>query len=87
MLVSDMCWCSDMFEICCWNGEKVYVVFSFDCCDCEVIGWVVVNSYFDGLDVCDFIVFSVEVCFGGFKVECLFEWFIDNGLFYVVNEI
>ena len=30
-LKSDLRWCSDGFEIRCWSGEKVHVVFSLDC--------------------------------------------------------
>ena len=35
--VSNLRWCSDIFEISCWNGEEVQVVFVMDCCDREVI--------------------------------------------------
>jgi putative transposase len=36
-LASDLRWCSDGFEIRCWNGERVHVAFALDCCDREVI--------------------------------------------------
>jgi transposase InsO family protein len=32
-LKSDLRWCSDCFEIACWNGDRVRVAFSLDCCD------------------------------------------------------
>lgn len=38
-LKSDTRWCSDGFEIRCWDDEVVRVVFSLDCCDREVISW------------------------------------------------
>ncbi|EHI7819853.1 IS3 family transposase [Salmonella enterica] len=38
-LKPDTRWCSDGFEIRCWNCEVVRVVFSLDCCDREVISW------------------------------------------------
>ena len=38
-LASDMRRGRDMFEIRCWNGEKVHVGFSLDCCDREVMSW------------------------------------------------
>ena len=28
-LASDLRWCSDMFELRCWNGDKVFVAFPF----------------------------------------------------------
>jgi hypothetical protein len=37
-LKSNLRWCSDSFEIRCWNGERVHVAFSLDTCDREVIG-------------------------------------------------
>lgn len=30
-------WSADAFEIGCWNGEKVRVVFALDCCDREIM--------------------------------------------------
>ena len=32
-LRSNIRWCSDVFEIACWNGERVRVAFSMDCAD------------------------------------------------------
>ena len=34
-LCSNMRWCSDGFEIPCWNGETVRVAFTLDTCDRE----------------------------------------------------
>jgi transposase InsO family protein len=39
-LKSNLHWCSDVFTIRCWNGEAVQVLFSLDCCDREVMGWL-----------------------------------------------
>ena len=39
-LKSNLRWCSDVFTIRCWNGEAVQVLFSLDCCDREVMGWL-----------------------------------------------
>lgn len=36
-LKSNLRWCSDAFEIPCWNGEVVRVAFSLDCCDRELV--------------------------------------------------
>jgi hypothetical protein len=32
-------WCSDVFEITCWNGEIVRIVFVIDAHDREVLAW------------------------------------------------
>ena len=44
-LKSDLRWCSDAFEIHCWNDEKVYVVFSLDCCDREALAFRASTSH------------------------------------------
>ena len=38
-LKSDLRWCSDAFVVRRWNGERVQVVFSSDCCDREVMAY------------------------------------------------
>jgi transposase InsO family protein len=38
-LKSNLRWCSDSFEIRCWNSDVVRVVFSLDCCDRECMHW------------------------------------------------
>jgi len=52
-LKSDLRWCSDGFEIQCWNGEKVQVAFSLDCHDREVIRWLTSSRGLDGALVRD----------------------------------
>lgn len=42
-LRSNSRWCSDGFEIPCWNGQVVRVAFALDCCDREVISHVDTN--------------------------------------------
>lgn len=63
-LKSDLRWCSDMFEIRCWDGDKVHVAFSLDCCDRECISWVAAPRHLDGSDVRDLMAQSVEARFG-----------------------
>ena len=36
---SNLRWCSDAFEVACWNGEIVRVVFVIDAHDREVLAW------------------------------------------------
>jgi putative transposase len=33
-------WCSDVFSIQCWNGDRVHVAVSLDTCDREAIHYV-----------------------------------------------
>jgi putative transposase len=37
-------WCSDVFEIICWNGEKVRVAFCMDCADREVLSYILLQA-------------------------------------------
>lgn len=38
---SNQRWCSDGFEFCCDNGERLRVTFALDCCDREALHWAV----------------------------------------------
>ena len=84
--ISRLCWCSDMFEIRCWDGGKVHVAFSLDCCDREVIGWVAANGHLAGSSVRDLIALSVEARFKSTKTDHAVEWLTDNGPPYTAND-
>jgi putative transposase len=85
-MASDMRWCSDTFEIRCWNGDRVHVAFVMDCCDREVIGWVAANRHLDGADVRDLLALSVEARFGSTRTSRPIEWLTDNGPPYTAHE-
>jgi putative transposase len=80
-LKSDLRWCSDAFEIRCWNGERVYVVFALDCCDREVVGFRATTAHPTGETVRDLMAVSIEARFGRGVVEVphRVEWLSDNG--------
>lgn len=84
--VSNQRWCSDGFEIKCWSGEKVRVIFSLDCCDREVISYLATTSGISSDMVCDVLVTSMENRFG--LVDHLphpIEWLTDNGSCYIAK--
>lgn len=85
-LKSDLRWCSDMFEIRCWNGDKVHVAFSLDCCDRECISWVAASRHLDGSDVRDLMAQSVENRFGSTQCRHPVEWLSDNGPPYTAHD-
>lgn len=85
-LASDLRWCSDSFEIRCWNGEKVHVAFSLDCCDREAIAWVARDSHLDGACIRDLIAETVETRFEATRVPHPIEWLSDNGPPYTAQE-
>ena len=59
-LASDLRWCSDAFEFRCWNGERVFVAVSMDCCDREAIAWNSASRDLDTEDIRDLMAMSIE---------------------------
>lgn len=87
-LKSDLRWCSDSFEIRCWNGERVQVAFSLDCCDRELISYVATTAAITGELVRDLMAEAVERRFGaGARIAPRpLEWLSDNGPPYTAHE-
>ncbi|MCX8012169.1 MAG: IS3 family transposase [Desulfobacterota bacterium] len=84
---SNLRWCSDLFEILCWNGEAVRVGFVLDCCDREVISYVATTSGISGEMIRDLMTEAIEARFG--RVDRLphrIEWLSDNGPAYRARE-
>jgi putative transposase len=86
--LSDMRWCSDSFEIRCWDGERVHVAFALDCCDREAIAWVAKTTHLVGQDIRDLMAHSIESRFGAgsTRVGHPIEWLSDNGPPYTAHE-
>jgi transposase InsO family protein len=57
-------WCSDGFEISCWNGQVVRIAFALDCCDREIISHVATTGGITGEMMRDLMAESVEARFG-----------------------
>ena len=85
-LRSNTRWCSDGFEIRCWNSEVVRVTFALDTCDREAIAWVAGTEGFSGEIVRDVMLLAVERRFGAYKVPHAIEWLTDNGSNYRAKE-
>ncbi|HHS9796748.1 TPA: IS3 family transposase, partial [Klebsiella quasipneumoniae subsp. similipneumoniae] len=85
-LKSDTRWCSDGFEIRCWNREVVRVVFSLDCCDREAISWSATTGGINSVMVQDLLTVSVEKRFGNtLYLPHAVEWLTDNGSCYIAD--
>ncbi len=85
---SDTRWCSDGFEIACWNKERVRVAFTQDCCDREAISWVATTRGVDAVLVKDMLVAAIERRFG--QVFCAprpLEFLTDNGSCFIAKEV
>jgi transposase InsO family protein len=86
-LRSNLRWCSDGFEIACWNGQVVRVAFALDCCDREIISHVATTGGITGEMVRDLMVESVERRFGpAAQLPHAVEWLSDNGSCYTARE-
>lgn len=79
---SDVRWCSDCFEIKCFNGEKVYVCFILDCCDREVISFLSQSRPFLSEDIQSLMIMAVEYRFGKLHTGREIEFLSDRGSIY-----
>ena len=85
-LRSNMRWCSDGFEISCWNGEIVRVAFTLDTCDREAITWTASTAGVTGEMVRDMMLVAVERRFGDYRAPHRVEYLADNGSCYTASE-
>ena len=86
-LRSNLRWCSDGFEFCCWNGEVVRGAFLIDAHDREVIAWrAVANAGISGADVQDMMLEAVEARFDDVRAPHPVEVLSDNGSAYTARE-
>jgi putative transposase len=80
-------WCSDVFEIACWNGERVRVAFCMDCADREVLSYIATTGGIHRDIIKDLMSEALEYRFG--MVDCLprpIQWLSDNGPAYIAHE-
>ena len=86
-LKSNLRWCSDVFEIPCWNKEVVRVAFSLDCCDREIMSYVATSSWINAEMIRDLMTQTMEYRFGNIeKLPHKIEWLSDNGKYYLSRE-
>ncbi|MDE0151340.1 MAG: IS3 family transposase [Bdellovibrionales bacterium] len=84
--VSNVRWCSDAFEIICFNGERVYVAFALDCHDRECLAHVVRNRPLSAKDIQELMLLSIEKRFKITKAPRRIQWLSDRGAIYRCHE-
>lgn len=86
-IASNVRWCSDIFQIQCWNGEMVNVGFSLDCHDREALGYVAERRALFHEDIINLIDLTVTKRFGDYveKVPREIQWLSDRGPQYTAN--
>jgi len=82
---SNVRWCSDILEIRAWNGEKVFVAFSLDCHDREILSLVAEKRALFHGDIIRLMDQSVTSRFGEFveKLPHEIQWLTDQGPQYI----
>jgi len=75
-------WCSDCFEIHCFNREKVYVGFGLDTCDREVISFVAQKTPITAKDIQGLMLTCVETRFQSTQAPRRIQWLSDRGSIY-----
>jgi transposase InsO family protein len=86
-LRSNLRWCSDVFEVPCWNGETIRVAFVLDTCDREVITWTATTAGIAGEHIRDLMIEALERRFGSVAhAPHAIEWLADNGSAYTAHE-
>jgi putative transposase len=85
---SNQRWCSDGFNIPCWNGETVRVAFALDCHDREAIDHVAQARELNGHDIRLLLDRALWSRFGErtLKSPIEIQWLSDNGGPYVSTE-
>jgi transposase InsO family protein len=85
---SNVRYCSDILEIRCWNGEKVYIAFSLDCHDREAMSFVAEKRPLFHGDIIRLMDQTVSHRFGEFieKLPNRIQWLSDRGPQYIAFE-
>lgn len=87
-LKSNVRWCSDILEIRCWNGEKIFIAFSLDCHDREIMSYVAEKRPLFHGDIIKLMDQTVTHRFGEFveKLPMLIQWLTDQGPQYKCDQ-
>jgi putative transposase len=90
VLVSDLRWCSDGFEIKCDSGQTVTATFAKDCCDREIMAWRAWEGKgLPGEPVREMLIEAVEKRFGAVEAVPqghMLEFLSDNGGAYIAHD-
>ena len=85
-LFSNTRWCSDCFEVKCFNGEKVFVLFIMDTCDREVIAYAIKTTPKLAVDVQSLMIEAVEARFKQTRAPRTIQFLTDRGSIYRADE-
>lgn len=85
---SNIRWCSDILQINCWSGEKVFVAFSLDCHDRESMAFVAQSRPLTHIDIIELMDKTVVHRFGAWaeKLTIPIQWLSDQGPQYIAHQ-
>lgn len=86
-LHSNTRWCSDCFEVKCFNGEKVFVSFVLDTCDREILAFVASQSPLLATDIESLMLKAVQYRFKSYKSPRTIEFLSDRGSIYRAHSV
>ena len=80
---SNVRWCSDAFEVQCFNGEKIYVCFIMDCHDRECIAYLDRDRPLLARDIQELMLRALEARFrGSRRAPREIQFLTDRGAIY-----
>ena len=79
---SNIRWCSDCFEVQCFNGEKVYVSFILDCHDRECVSYKAEKRPLVKRDIQEVMLSAVEKRFKKSQTPREIQFLTDRGSIY-----
>lgn len=79
-------WCSDTWELACWNGEVLVIGFALDCHDREALAWVAAARDLIGADIQELMQRAVAGRFRAGRAPVPIQWLSDNGGIYTALE-
>lgn len=87
-LKSNVRYCSDILEFNCWSGEKIFIAFSLDCHDRELMSYVAEKRPLFHGDIIKLMDQTVTHRFGEFieKLPHSIQWLSDQGPQYTAFE-
>jgi transposase InsO family protein len=86
-LRSNTRWCSDSFQIRCWDGRRIEAMFVIDTCEREVLSLVAAIGTLEASDVRAALALAYERCFPGNQApKTKIEWLTDNGGIFIAKE-
>jgi transposase InsO family protein len=89
-LRSNLRFCSDIFQLNCWNGDIVRVAFVMDCCDREIVSFRATTGSLTGETIRRLMLEVKERRFSDLPVTSalphVVQWLSDNGPQYTARE-